>query len=28
VRVELGDPENDTPENYTVITTYGFDENP
>lgn len=28
VRVELGDPVNDTPENYTVITTYGFDEDP
>lgn len=28
VRVELGDPVNDTPENYTVITTYGFDESP
>jgi hypothetical protein len=28
VRVELGDPINDTPENYTVITTYGFDESP
>jgi hypothetical protein len=26
VSVELGDPENDTPENYTVITTYGFDD--
>lgn len=26
VRVELGDPVNDTPEDYTVITTYGFDE--
>lgn len=26
IRVELGDLENDTPENYTVITTYGFDE--
>ena len=26
VRVELGNPETDTPENYTVITTYGFDE--
>lgn len=26
VRVELGDPINDTRENYTVITTYGFDE--
>jgi hypothetical protein len=28
VRVELGDPINDTPEDYTVITTYGFDEDP
>lgn len=28
VRVELGDPENDTPENYTVITTYGFSDDP
>jgi hypothetical protein len=26
VRVELGDPINDTPENYTIVTTYGFDE--
>jgi hypothetical protein len=26
VRVELENPETDTPENYTVITTYGFDE--
>jgi hypothetical protein len=26
LRVELGNPETDTPENYTVITTYGFDE--
>jgi len=26
IRVELGDPVNDTPEDYTVITTYGFDE--
>lgn len=26
VRVELGDPVNDTREDYTVITTYGFDE--
>ena len=26
IHVELGDPENDTPDNYTVITTYGFDE--
>ena len=25
IRVELGDPVNDTPENYTVVTTYGFD---
>lgn len=24
VKVELGDPVNDTPDNYTVITTYGF----
>jgi hypothetical protein len=24
VNVALGDPENDTPENYTVVTTYGF----
>jgi hypothetical protein len=28
VRVELGNPETDTPENYTVVTTYGFDEDP
>ena len=26
VHLELGDPENDTPDNYTVITTYGFDD--
>lgn len=26
VHVELGDMENDTPDNYTVITTFGFDE--
>jgi hypothetical protein len=26
VRVELENPETDTPDNYTVITTYGFDE--
>jgi hypothetical protein len=26
IRVELGDLVNDTPENYTVVTTYGFDE--
>lgn len=25
ISVQLGDPENDTPEEYTVITTYGFD---
>lgn len=24
VKVELGDPENDTEENYTVVTTFGF----
>lgn len=24
VNVSLGDPENDTPDNYTVVTTYGF----
>lgn len=28
VRVRLGDLENDTPEDYTVVTTYGFDEDP
>jgi hypothetical protein len=28
VRTELGDPENDTPEDYTVITTYGFSDDP
>lgn len=28
VKVELGDPENDTPENYSVVTTYGFDDEP
>lgn len=28
VRVELGDPENDTPEDYTIITTYGFSDDP
>jgi hypothetical protein len=26
VHVELGDLENDTPEDYTVVTTYGFDD--
>jgi hypothetical protein len=26
VRVRLGDLENDTPEDYTIVTTYGFDE--
>ena len=26
IRLELGDLVNDTPENYTVVTTYGFDE--
>lgn len=26
VRIELGDLENDTPDNYTVVTTYGFVE--
>jgi hypothetical protein len=26
VRVELGDPENDTPDEYTVITSFGFDD--
>ena len=26
VRVEVGDMINDTPDNYTVVTTYGFDE--
>lgn len=25
VHVGLGDPDNDTPEDYTVVTTYGFD---
>jgi hypothetical protein len=28
VRVELGDLINDTPEDYTVVTTYGFDDEP
>ena len=28
VQVRLGDLENDTPEDYTVVTTYGFDEDP
>jgi hypothetical protein len=28
VQVRLGDLENDTPEDYTVITTYGFDDDP
>jgi hypothetical protein len=28
VTVSLGDPENDTPEDYTVVTTYGFDDEP
>jgi hypothetical protein len=28
VNVSLGDPENDTPEDYTVVTTYGFDDEP
>jgi hypothetical protein len=27
IHVTLGDPINDTPENYTVITTFGFDGN-
>jgi len=26
VNVRLGDPANDTPEDYTVVTTYGFDD--
>lgn len=26
VRVQLGDPVNDTPDDFTVVTTYGFDD--